>query len=95
MTSLSTLYEPVADDLALVEDTLSLVAQSDFLPLEAMLNQVLSRGGKRLRPAISLLCKPGREFTRLVSPDVHQVNLFELAKNNLSHRISCAASYSR
>ena len=56
MTSLSTLYEPVADDLALVEDTLSLVAQSDFLPLKAMLNQVLSRGGKRLRPAISLLC---------------------------------------
>ena len=56
MTSLAKLYEPIADDLAIVEDTLSLVAQSDFLPLEAMLNQVLSRGGKRLRPAISLLC---------------------------------------
>ncbi len=56
MTSLEHLYEPIADDLAIVEDTLSLVAQSDFLPLEAMLNQVLSRGGKRLRPAISLLC---------------------------------------
>ncbi len=56
MTSLDRLYAPIADDLAIVEDTLSLVAQSDFLPLEAMLNQVLSRGGKRLRPAISLLC---------------------------------------
>jgi len=56
MTSLEQLYEPIADDLAIVEDTLLLVAQSDFLPLEAMLNQVLSRGGKRLRPAISLLC---------------------------------------
>ena len=56
MTPLTRLYEPVADDLAIVEDTLSIVAQSDFLPLEAMLNQVLSRGGKRLRPAISLLC---------------------------------------
>ena len=55
MTSLDALYEPIADDLAIVEDTLALVAQSDFLPLEAMLNQVLSRGGKRLRPAISLL----------------------------------------
>ncbi len=55
MTSLAALYEPIADDLAIVEDTLSLVAQSDFLPLEAMLNQVLSRGGKRLRPAVSLL----------------------------------------
>ena len=56
MTSLDRLYAPIADDLAIVEDTLSLVAQSDFLPLEAMLNQVLSRGGKRLRPAVSLLC---------------------------------------
>ena len=56
MRALTDLYEPIADDLAIVEDTLSLVAQSDFLPLEAMLNQVLSRGGKRLRPAISLLC---------------------------------------
>ena len=56
MNSLSELYAPIADDLAIVEDTLALVAQSDFLPLEAMLTQVLSRGGKRLRPAISLLC---------------------------------------
>ena len=56
MSTLADLYEPIADDLAIVEDTLTLVAQSDFLPLEAMLTQVLSRGGKRLRPAISLLC---------------------------------------
>ena len=55
MPPLTRLYETVADDLAVVEDTLSLVARSDFVPLEAMLNQVLSRGGKRLRPAISLL----------------------------------------
>ena len=55
MTSVGHLYAVVADDLALVEDTLSLVARSDFAPLEAMLTQVLSRGGKRLRPAISLL----------------------------------------
>ena len=56
MSELARLYAPVADDLAIVEDTLSLVAQSDFLPLETMLTQVLSRGGKRLRPAVSLLC---------------------------------------
>ncbi len=55
VSSLAQLYEPIADDLAIVEDTLSLVAQSDFLPLESMLQQVLSRGGKRLRPVISLL----------------------------------------
>ena len=55
MPPLTRLYETVADDLTVVEDTLALVARSDFVPLEAMLNQVLSRGGKRLRPAISLL----------------------------------------
>ena len=49
------LYAPVAEDLDVVEDTLQLVAQSDFAPLEAMLTQVLSRGGKRLRPAVALL----------------------------------------
>ncbi len=55
MTAVGHLYAAVADDLALVEDALSLVARSDFAPLETMLTQVLSRGGKRLRPAISLL----------------------------------------
>lgn len=55
MTAVHHLYEAVADDLAVVEDTLSLVARSDFAPLETMLTQVLSRGGKRLRPAVSLL----------------------------------------
>ena len=49
------LYAPVADDLDIVEDTLQLVAKSDFAPLELMLTQVLSRGGKRLRPAVALL----------------------------------------
>ncbi len=55
MTTLTRLYEPVADDLAVVEDTLALAARSDFIPLETMLTQVLARGGKRLRPAIALL----------------------------------------
>ena len=49
------LYAPVAEDLDLVEDALRLVAESDFAPLEVMLTQVLSRGGKRLRPAVALL----------------------------------------
>ena len=49
------LYAPVAEDLDLVEDALQLVTKSDFAPLELMLTQVLSRGGKRLRPAVALL----------------------------------------
>ena len=55
MTSVTRLYGPVAEDLGLVEDALALVVRSDFAPLEGMLTQVLSRGGKRLRPAIALL----------------------------------------
>ncbi len=55
MTSVRSLYEPIADDLELVEDTLQLVTRSDFVPLQNMLEQVLQRSGKRLRPAIALL----------------------------------------
>ncbi|MCZ6707205.1 MAG: polyprenyl synthetase family protein, partial [Chloroflexi bacterium] len=55
MTSVRSLYEPIADDLELVEDTLQLATRSDFVPLQNMLEQVLQRSGKRLRPAIALL----------------------------------------
>ena len=53
MTAVGHLYAAVADDLALVEDALSLAARSDFAPLETMLTQVLARGGKRLQPTNS------------------------------------------
>ena len=55
MTNVQSLYGPIADDLALVEDTLRLAASTDFAPLEQMLRSALERGGKRLRPAIALL----------------------------------------
>ena len=55
MTSVRSLYEPIAEDLELVEDALQLVTRSDFAPLQSMLEQVLQRSGKRLRPAIALL----------------------------------------
>ena len=55
VTSVQSLYGPIAEDLELVEDALQLVTRSDFAPLEAMLDQVLQRSGKRLRPAIALL----------------------------------------
>lgn len=55
MTTIASLYGPIAEDLQLVEDTLELTARTDFAPLQEMLQSVLSRGGKRLRPAIALL----------------------------------------
>lgn len=55
MTGVTALYGPAAEDLVLVEDTLELVARADFAPLAEMLQHVLQRSGKRLRPAIALL----------------------------------------
>jgi octaprenyl-diphosphate synthase len=55
VTSVRSLYGPIAEDLELVEDALHLVTRSDFLPLQNMLELVLQRAGKRLRPAMALL----------------------------------------
>lgn len=50
------LYNPVQDDLKLVDDTLdSLKKEIDFPPLSVMMDMVLSGSGKRLRPALALL----------------------------------------
>ena len=40
MTSVRSLYEPIAEDLELVEDALQLVTRSDFAPLQSMLEQM-------------------------------------------------------
>jgi geranylgeranyl pyrophosphate synthase len=48
-------YGPVQNDLARVEQTLSLIADGEFPWLSDMLGLVLNVGGKRLRPAIALL----------------------------------------
>ncbi len=49
------LYGPVQDDLARVEETLQALSQVDFQVLARSIDQVLSAGGKRVRPAIALL----------------------------------------
>jgi geranylgeranyl pyrophosphate synthase len=51
----ASIYEPVQAELAQVEATLEAVARSDIPLVEKMLQQVLSGGGKRLRPTIALL----------------------------------------
>ena len=48
-------YGPVQDDLAQVEAALDALRDVDFPPMVEMLNLVLTKGGKRLRPALSLL----------------------------------------
>jgi geranylgeranyl pyrophosphate synthase len=49
------LLEPLADDLALVEIKLREAPKSEQPQLTAVLNHLLGSGGKRLRPALTLL----------------------------------------
>jgi len=52
---LSTIYEPVQEDLLKVEDRLRLVSKVDFPELSKLLDYSLTGGGKRIRPALTLL----------------------------------------
>jgi octaprenyl-diphosphate synthase len=53
---LSRIYEPIIVDLGIVEETIKSVSQVDFVWLSRLLNHSLGAGGKRIRPALTLLC---------------------------------------
>ncbi len=53
--NLEKLYAPVKTDLELVEKSLESVAEVDIKLLSKLLNYVVSNGGKRIRPAFTLL----------------------------------------
>lgn len=57
MQSLSTdiIYEPVKNDLARVDKILKDVAQIDFPFLVDLLDHIIETGGKRVRPAVTIL----------------------------------------
>ena len=52
---LSTIYEPIQEDLVKVEDRLRSVCEVDFPWLSKLLEYSLKNGGKRIRPALVLL----------------------------------------
>ena len=52
---LSTIYEPIQEDLVKVEDQLRSVSKVDFAWLSELLGYSLSSGGKMIRPALTLL----------------------------------------
>lgn len=52
---LSTIYKPIQEDLAKVEDCLKSVSKVDSPRLSELLNCSLEGGGKRIRPALVLL----------------------------------------
>jgi octaprenyl-diphosphate synthase len=53
---LNEIYAPINGDLALVNNALSSVSKVDFAWLSKMLDHSLRGGGKRIRPALNLLC---------------------------------------
>jgi octaprenyl-diphosphate synthase len=53
---LSEIYEPIRDDLAAVEDRLKEIGINDAPWLNELLGYALKGGGKRLRPALAILC---------------------------------------
>ncbi len=57
---LSTIYEPVQEDLGKVEDKLRSVGKVDFPHLSELLDYSLKGNGKRIRPALTLL--PGKFY---------------------------------
>jgi len=52
---LSTIYEPIQEGLAKVEDRLKSVSRVELSRLSELLDYSLSDGGKRIRPALTLL----------------------------------------
>ena len=52
---LSTIYKPIQEDLVKVEDSLRAVSKVDFTWLAKLLGHSLKSGGKRIRPALTLL----------------------------------------
>jgi len=67
---LSTIVEPVREEIALVETWLKTNLIDDNPFVAELLGQIFQAGGKRLRPAIVLLAsratlQPGKEFSRL------------------------------
>jgi octaprenyl-diphosphate synthase len=53
---LSQIYAPINEDLDKLEESLKAISQVDFPWLALLLTQSLGSGGKRIRPALTLLC---------------------------------------
>lgn len=72
----SLIFAPVQDSLPLVEEQLQQSTVTDYALLSDLLRHVLSRGGKRLRPALTLLA--GRLFVNDLSAHVPLAAAVEL-----------------
>jgi octaprenyl-diphosphate synthase len=73
---LDQIYAPIVDDLSKIEDSIKKVGQVDFTWLAQLLYQSLGVGGKRIRPALTLLS--GRFFNYRLEYLIHMATAIEL-----------------
>lgn len=73
---LNQIYAPVKDDLLKVEECIKSVSQVDFDWLSQLLDLSLATGGKRIRPALTLLC--GMFYNYRLEPLLHMATAIEL-----------------
>jgi len=78
--NITDVYEPVRGGLAIVEDRLKLLAGTESESLNRLLDHVLDQGGKRLRPALTLLVGQSYDCELdLLIPMATAVELFHTA----------------
>ncbi len=73
---LNQIYAPIVDDLSKIEDSIKKVGQVDFKWLAQLLEQSLGVGGKRIRPALTLLS--GHFFNYRLEYLIHMATAIEL-----------------
>ncbi len=74
------IYEPIQKDLLKVSEGLKALGRADFPWMTGLLDHILENGGKRLRPALTLLAgKPYRYQLELLLPMATAVELFHIA----------------
>jgi len=73
---LNEIYAPVNQDLLKVEEALKAVSNVDFPWLAQLLSHSLGAGGKRIRPALTLMC--GQFYNYNLEPLLHMGTAIEL-----------------
>jgi geranylgeranyl pyrophosphate synthase len=77
---LSQIYAPVSDDLIKVEETIKSVSDLDFAWLSQLLKHSLGVGGKRIRPALTLLSGKFYDYQlKYLSPMATAIELMHTA----------------
>ena len=73
---LSQIYSPINEDLIKVEANIKEIGHVDFPWLAELLSQSISAGGKRIRPALTLLC--GKFYNYRFEPLTYMATSIEL-----------------